>query len=66
MGKTMNRQVAGSDIRNSGGALIKVINITPEVSSEGRMHVMDEGCWCKPFLLFEGDGTMKIDHRDKP
>jgi hypothetical protein len=59
----VNHPVAGSDIRNSGGASIKVINITPEVSSEDRMHVMDEGCWCKPVLLFEGDGTMKIDHQ---
>lgn len=66
MNQSLNRTVAGSDIQNSGGSLIKVINIVPEVSSEDRMHVMDEGCWCKPDLLFEGDGTMKIDHRDKP
>ena len=59
----MNRTVAGSDIMNSGGSLIKVINLVPEVSSEDRMHVMDEGCWCEPYLLFECDGTMKIDHQ---
>jgi hypothetical protein len=60
---TNNRTVAGSDITNSGGSLIKVLNIVPEVSSQDRMHVMDEGCWCKPHLLFVGDRTMKIDHQ---
>ena len=59
----MNRTVAGSDKWNSGGSRIKVVNIVPEVSSEDRMHVMDEGCWCKPYLLFKGDGTMKIEHQ---
>jgi hypothetical protein len=50
-------------VRNSGGAMIQVHNLVPAVSSENRMHIMDESCWCKPHLLLEGGGTMKIDHR---
>jgi hypothetical protein len=59
----MNRTVAGPDFMHTSGSLIKVINIVPEVSSEQRMHVMDEGCWCGPYLLFEGGGIMRIDHQ---
>lgn len=40
---------------------------TPLTSSEERMHVMNENCWCLPNVLAEGQGDafriLEIDHR---
>ncbi len=39
----------------------------PPTSSDGRMHVMNENCWCLPSVLAEGQGDdfriLEIDHR---
>ncbi len=40
---------------------------TPLTSSDERMHVMNEDCWCLPNVLAEGEGDdfriLEIDHR---
>jgi hypothetical protein len=27
------------------------VQITPLVSSDGRIHVMDDTCWCRPMVI---------------
>ncbi len=43
------------------------IQNVPLTSSDGRMHVMNETCWCEPNVLAEGQGDrfriLEVDHR---
>ncbi len=35
----------------------------PLRSSDARMHVLDEACWCGPNVLMEGGVITAVDHR---
>lgn len=39
------------------------IQNVPLTSSDERMHVLDESCWCQPNVLMVGGTVTEVDHR---
>lgn len=42
--------------------LMPPTHVLPESAGDGRMHVLDDRCWCGPLWTFNGDGVVRLVH----
>lgn len=51
-------------VDKGSGLLPPLIHVTPLVSSEARMHVLDETCWCQPTIAYIAGRAHQVFHHD--
>jgi hypothetical protein len=44
----------------------RIVHTTPVVSSDDRMHIMDEDCWCEPLKIGSLSERYIIHHEPEP